>query len=209
MQIQVENLGRKFNRDWIFRNFDTIFQSNQPVAITGANGSGKSTLLQIIAAILPATEGKVKYTYREKNIEEDKIFRYLSLAAPYQELIEEFTLQELVAFHLQFKSFRNQLAAGEFIKKTGLEKARNKPVKNFSSGMKQRLKLGLAFFSDTPILLLDEPTSNLDKNGVDWYQQHLAENVANRLVIICSNQPYEYELCKRIIHIQDSLIDIR
>ncbi|QHT67536.1 ATP-binding cassette domain-containing protein [Rhodocytophaga rosea] len=209
MQIQVENLGRKFNKDWIFRNFDTTFQSNQPVAITGANGSGKSTLLQIIAAILPATEGKVKYTYRQKNIEEDKIFRYLSLAAPYQELIEEFTLQESVVFHLQFKPFRNQLAAGEFIKKIGLEKARNKPVKNFSSGMKQRLKLGLAFFSDTPILLLDEPTSNLDKNGVDWYQQHLSDNIADRLVLICSNQPYEYEICKRIIHIQDSLIYIR
>jgi ABC-type multidrug transport system ATPase subunit len=209
MQIQVENLGRKFNRDWIFRNFSATFQSNQPVAITGANGSGKSTLLQIIAGILPATEGKVKYTFRQKSIDEDKIFRYLSLAAPYQELIEEFTLEESVTFHLQFKTFRNGLTAAHFIKKINLEKARNKPVKNFSSGMKQRLKLGLAFFSDTPILLLDEPTSNLDKNGVDWYQQHLSENISNRLVLICSNQPYEYEICNRIIHIQDSLIHIR
>jgi ABC-type multidrug transport system ATPase subunit len=209
MQIQVENLGRKFNKDWIFRNFDTTFQSNQPVAITGANGSGKSTLLQILAGILPATEGKVIYTFHQKNIEAEKIFRYLSLAAPYQELIEEFTLQESVAFHLQFKSFKNKLASNEFIKIIGLEKARHKPVKNFSSGMKQRLKLGLAFFSDTPILLLDEPTSNLDKNGVNWYQQYLGDNIADRLVLICSNQPYEYEMCKRIIHIQDSFIDIR
>lgn len=208
MQIHVENLGRKFNRDWIFRQLNVGFEINQLYAITGANGSGKSTLLQIISGMLPATEGTISYRYQQKPIEADQIFRYLVLAAPYQELVEEFTLKELVSFHLQFKKLTNGFSVNDFVEKIGLAKSRNKPVKNFSSGMKQRLKLGLAFYSDTPILLLDEPTSNLDKNGIAWYQQTVRENIANRLVIICSNQPYEYEFCRKILHIQNARIEI-
>lgn len=208
MQIQIENLGRKFHRDWIFRNFNINFHTDQPYAITGANGSGKSTLLQIIAGIMPATEGKVVYKFGQHIIDEDKMFRYIALAAPYQELIEEFTLKELVNFHLQFKKLKNNLTVKEFIQQIGLEKAANKLIKHFSSGMKQRLKLGLAFFSDTPVLLLDEPTSNLDKTGIGWYQQYITENISGRLVVICSNQPYEYEVCKNTLHIQDNHIEM-
>jgi ABC-type multidrug transport system ATPase subunit len=201
-------LGRKFNRDWIFRQLDFAFDENQTYAITGANGSGKSTLLQILSGMLPATEGTISYYHQQKQIDDDQVFRYLVLAAPYQELIEEFTLKELVSFHIQFKRFTRQFSVNSFIEKIGLEKARNKPVKYFSSGMKQRLKLGLAFYSDTPILLLDEPTSNLDKTGIAWYQQTVIENMANRLLIICSNQPYEYEFCRNILHIQNARVEL-
>jgi ABC-type multidrug transport system ATPase subunit len=208
MQIRVENLGKKFNRDWIFRNLTATFSTDTSYAITGANGSGKSTLLQTLAGILPPTEGKLHLVQNQKLIAPDEIFRYLGIAAPYQELIEEFTLSETVDFHTRFKPFRKGITAKKFIELIYLTKALHKPVKNFSSGMKQRLKLGLAFYSETPILLLDEPTSNLDKTGVDWYKQQIAAALPNRIVIVCSNQPYEYEFCKNILHIENAHVEL-
>jgi ABC-type multidrug transport system ATPase subunit len=208
MQIHVENLGKKFNRDWIFRNLTTTFSADVSYAITGANGSGKSTLLQTLAGILPATEGKLSLQHKRKMIAPDEMFRYLVMATPYQELIEEFTLAETVAFHTRFKPFRKGLTAQEFVERIYLPKAIHKPVKYFSSGMKQRLKLGLAFYSDTPVLLLDEPTSNLDKAGVVWYSQQIAQSLESRIVIICSNQPYEYEFCKRRLHIENAHVEL-
>jgi ABC-type multidrug transport system ATPase subunit len=206
MQITIENLGKKFNKDWIFRNLHTSLFTNQAYAVTGANGSGKSTLLQIIAGMLPATEGTISYRVEKQLIEADQIFRHIVMAAPYLELIEEFTLTELVQFHVQFKKFRNNLPIPDFINKIGLYKSRNKLIKYFSSGMKQRVKLGLAFYSDAALLFLDEPTSNLDNAGIAWYQQEVTANKAERLLIICSNQLHEYEFCKNILHIQDSSI---
>ncbi len=208
MEIFVEGLSKKFNRDWIFKNLSATFSINQSYAVTGANGSGKSTLLQVLAAIMPPTEGKIQYRIQQKIIPPDEIFRFLVMATPYQELIEEFTLAELVAFHSKFKPLKGSIAAKDFIDKIQLPKAYNKPVKNFSSGMKQRLKLGLAFYSDTPILLLDEPTSNLDKAGIMWYTQQIEENTKNRLVIVCSNQPYEYAFCKNVLLIENARIEI-
>jgi ABC-type multidrug transport system ATPase subunit len=208
MQINVNNLGKKFNRDWIFRNLTTSFSANISYAITGANGSGKSTLLQTLAGILPPTEGALSLQYHQQIISPDEMFRYLVMATPYQELIEEFTLAETVAFHTRFKPFRKEITAQEFVNLIYLPKALHKPVKYFSSGMKQRLKLGLAFYSDTPVLLLDEPTSNLDKAGVAWYSQQIAHSLQNRIVIICSNQPYEYEFCKKILHIENAHVEL-
>jgi ABC-type multidrug transport system ATPase subunit len=208
MQIQVENLGKKFNRDWIFRDLTTSFSIGTSYAITGANGSGKSTLLQTIAGILPPTEGKLHLQHNQQVVASDEMFRYLVLATPYQELIEEFTLAEAVDFHTRFKPFRKGITAKEFVELIYLPTALHKPVKNFSSGMKQRLKLGLAFYSDTPLLLLDEPTSNLDKTGIAWYSQQIAESLQNRIVIICSNQPHEYEFCKKVLHIENARIEL-
>lgn len=208
MQIVVENLGKKFNRDWIFRHLTTSFSTDVSYAITGSNGSGKSTLLQNLAGMLPPTEGKLNLKHNQKIINPDEIFSYLVIAAPYQELIEEFTLAEAVAFHTRFKPLKKGISIKDFVELIYLPKALHKPVKFFSSGMKQRLKLGLAFYSDTPILLLDEPTSNLDKTGIAWYSQQITQNLQNRIVIICSNQPYEYEFCKKILHIEDTYVKV-
>jgi ABC-type multidrug transport system ATPase subunit len=171
--------------------------------VIGANGSGKSTLLQVIAGILSPSDGSITYQTDNQVISPEKWFRHLAFASPYLELVEEFTLVELVKFHCQFKSFKNQLNPQDFIQLLGLEKSKNKALKYFSSGMKQRLKLGLAFYADTPILLLDEPTSNLDAQGIDWYKREILQSIAQRLVIICSNQPYEYDFCDNLLNINE------
>lgn len=204
MQIELENIGRRFNREWIFRNINYTFKQGSSYAVLGANGSGKSTLLSVISGSLTPSEGNLRYKEAAgKLIEVEDVFLKLSLAAPYLELIEEFTLAEIIDFHFQFKSYFPGLNAPELISLLGLEKSKNKALKFFSSGMKQRTKLALAVCSDTPILLLDEPTSNLDAHGIEWYYSLIREFAQNRLLIICSNQEHEYHFCENRIQVTD------
>jgi ABC-type multidrug transport system ATPase subunit len=203
MQISTKNLGKKFSNEWIFRNLNHTFQSGESYTFVGSNGSGKSTLLQVLSGYMPHSEGVIEYSIDTKKIEVDNFYKHLIIAAPYLELIEDFTLTELLEFHVKFKPLKNNLSIPEFIDFIELPKAKNKELKFFSSGMKQRVKLGLAFQSDCEILMLDEPTSNLDAQATDWYLRNVQEYSKNRLLFICSNQPAEYQFCKNILNIQD------
>ncbi|MBK5286642.1 MAG: ATP-binding cassette domain-containing protein, partial [Bacteroidia bacterium] len=162
-------------------------QPSGHVAILGLNGSGKSTLLQMIAGYVQPSAGKISFYADDVLIEEENIFHYVSLAAPYLELIEEYSLEEMVKFHYGFKNIINGMNSNDVIERSGLSSSTNKQVKNFSSGMKQRLKLALAILSDTPLLLLDEPLSNLDEQGELWYQQMVKDFSLERTVVVCSN----------------------
>ena len=203
MNIITQNLGKKFRNEWIFRNLNYEFQSGESYTFIGANGSGKSTLLQVLSGFMPHSEGLINYQNAQKPLTIDDYYKHLVIAAPYLELIEDFTLTEIIEFHIKFKPFKNNLSISEFIDFIELPKAKNKEVKFFSSGMKQRVKLGLAFWSDCEILMLDEPTSNLDAEAVSWYLRNVQEYSKNRLLMLCSNQPSEYEFCKNILNIQD------
>ncbi len=202
MRIALEQIGRRFNREWIFRNVNYVFESGKSYAILGANGSGKSTLLQVISGSLTSSEGKVNYFNNDVPIDIENVFPELSLAAPYLDLIEEFSLSEHIDFHFQFKKYRDGYNKGSLISLLDLQHSEHKALKNFSSGMKQRVKLALAFCSDTKVLLLDEPTSNLDLQGVEWYQSLIKQFSANRLVIVCSNQAHEYAFCDEQISVE-------
>ena len=203
MNITLQNIGRRFNRDWIFRGLDYTFNSGQAYAILGPNGSGKSTLLQVLNASLTPSAGTINYTFQDKSVEATEVFTHLSLAAPYLELIEEFTLTEMVDFHFKFKQYKPGIDKKELIGLLSLAKSENKLIRYFSSGMKQRLKLILAFCADTPILMLDEPTSNLDTQGVDWYLGLVEQFAIGRLTIVCSNQEHEYGFCNERLSISD------
>ena len=201
MQITLNNVGKRFNRDWIFRHFDYTFLGDKKYAITGSNGSGKSTLLQVIAGSISHNEGKVDFTIQQLKIEEEQHFKHISIAAPYLELIEEMTAREFLSFHKQFKLLT--LPDKEILEIVGLQKAFNKQIRYYSSGMKQRLKLAQAFFCNAPILLLDEPTTNLDAEGIALYQNLIDNYTAKKLVIISSNDLQEYKFCDAVIAIGD------
>ncbi|NEU09033.1 ATP-binding cassette domain-containing protein [Flavihumibacter sp. R14] len=203
MKINLENIGRRFNREWIFRSVTYQFDTGSSYAILGANGSGKSTLLQIIAGSLTPSEGHIIYNDDHKNIDVENIYQHLALSTPYLELIEEFSLPELVDFHFSFKNYHKGIDRQALTDLLGFAKIRNKPLRHFSSGMKQRVKLALAMCSDTPALLLDEPTANLDKQGVLWYQDLVSRFASDRLLIICSNQEHEYEFCDHRLQVMD------
>lgn len=191
MTLTTENLGKRFNREWIFRNFNYSFRSGI-YAITGPNGSGKSTLLQVLWGQLPASIGALAYKIDNYHIPVEDVYQHLAIAAPYMDLIEEFTLQEILKFHFSFKKPRNGKSLEELIELLELAHARNKVIGHFSSGMKQRLKLGLAFFSDVKLIFLDEPTTNLDKQSVEWYWRNFSQLGDNSVVFIGSNLENEY-----------------
>lgn len=197
MKIILQNIGKRFNREWIFRNVSHEFSVWNKYAILGTNGSGKSTLLQIIAGSLSQTEGEINYEHPESTIlNPESVFLHLSYAAPYLELPEEMTWKEAVRFHGKFKKFVLGFSEEKIISLSGLESSADKELRNFSSGMKQRARLSLAILSDTPLLLLDEPSTNLDQNGVKWYQNLISEFAKEKLVIVCSNyNKEEYSFC--------------
>ncbi|SMO40425.1 ABC transporter ATP-binding protein [Solitalea koreensis] len=203
MEITLQNIGRRFNREWIFRGIDYSFNEAESYAILGANGSGKSTLVQIVASNLSPSEGNITYTFKGEALEVENVFKHLSFASPYLELVEDFTLTEIIDFHFGFKEYLQGFDNKEIINLLGFEKYRNRCIKNFSSGMKQRVKLALAFCSSSPILLLDEPTANLDNQGIDWYLSLISRFSQNRLTLICSNQEHEYSFCKKRLNVQD------
>lgn len=203
MKIELENIGRRFNKEWIFRKIDYQFFQGQSYAILGPNGSGKSTFLQVLAGSLNPSIGKLNYSLDGKDIDVDTVFNQLSLATPYLELIEEFTLRELITYHFRFKRLLDGWNTDRIIQLLGLERSSDKEIRYFSSGMKQRTKLALACCADTPLLFLDEPTANLDTQGVEWYHQLITDFSNDRLIIICSNQEHEYSFCSHQLQISD------
>ena len=195
MEIAVDRLGKRYQHGWVFRNLSFLFQSNNIYGISGRNGSGKSTFLKIISGLLSATEGKIQYVSGQESVKREDIYQYLSVAAPYTELLEEFTLAEMIDFHTGFKPSDRFSDTAQWIEMMQLGSAAHRPMVQFSSGMKQRVKLGLALYSKAEIIFLDEPTSNLDENAKDWFFQHLDLQRQNKLIFIASNEEQDFKFC--------------
>lgn len=203
MTITVNDLSKRFNREWIFRDLDYTFTSGNIYAVTGPNGSGKSTLLQVLWGQLPPTGGNLHYERAGTAVPVETVFNNLSIATPYMDLIEEFTLKEMLNFHFGLKSPRAGIHQEELLSLMYLEEAAGKQLINFSSGMKQRLKLGLAFFTRADVYFLDEPGTNLDQRAFDWYTNQLKQLPREAIVFIASNNPAEYPENSIVLNIMD------
>ena len=201
MKVSLTDAGKRFNRDWIFRHLTYTFEEGQSYAIIGPNGSGKSTLLQVISGSMIINEGKCQWSLNGKSTEEP--FKQVSICAPYLEVVEEMTLKEFFLFHQGFKPFLPELTIDKIISLLGLEKAVNKQIRYYSSGMRQRVRLAQAIFSDVPAVLLDEPCTNLDTVGVNLYNQLINDFCKKRMVIVSSNDHHEYEFCQNRLNIMD------
>lgn len=197
------NIGKRYNKNYVFKNLSYVFEPNKTYAITGKNGSGKSTLLQIIYGYLTHSEGEILYTFNGIKINEGELYKHVSFTSPYLELPEDFTLAEILDFHFSLVQPVSSFNVAEVLKQSKLAGSENKFIKAFSSGMKQRLKLILAIYTQSPLLLLDEPTSNLDDEGMFWYKQTILSNHSKRTIIIASNQHFEYDFCDDVIKISD------
>jgi ABC-type multidrug transport system ATPase subunit len=203
LKIQFEEASKRFQYEWIFRNLTLTLSTGSSLAITGSNGSGKSTLLKSLSGAIPLSSGKINYQNDQVSVPESEWFTLLSIAAPYLELPEEFTLSELLDFHFKFKKPLQGISKQEILDVIYLKEHAQKTISQFSSGMKQRLKLGLALLSDVQLVLLDEPTSNLDRNGILWYQKMIGDFGSDRIMVVCSNEPREYEFCQQKIVLED------
>jgi len=203
MQISLAEACKRFNKEWIFKNLNFQFEAGKHYALVGNNGSGKSTLLQIIAGYSSLTKGSIDWSPCDAN----NIYEQISFAAPYLELVEEFTAAEQFEFQAQFKPIQKELSTEKILELIGLKNAAHKQIRYYSSGMKQRLKLALAIFSDCPILLLDEPCSNLDKEGYALYDTLIKDFAMHKLIIVGSNDPAEYHFCKSQVNLMDYKLD--
>lgn len=207
MTISLSDAGKRYNRDWIFRHLTYNFEAGKSYAITGPNGSGKSTLLQTIGGALHLNEGNIQFAVSSSDsavntpIAPENLYTYISICAPYLEVVEEMTGKEFLGFHSQFKPLIASVTIDEIISIVGLEKAANKQIRYYSSGMKQRMKLAQCIFSDVPVLLLDEPCTNLDAEGIKLYQKLIADYCANRLVVVSSNDDVEFGFCEERINV--------
>ena len=202
--LTLTNLSKKFSRQWIFRDVSITANEGDAIAITGYNGSGKSTLIQIIAGYITPTDGVIEYIIKGRKANPENFYKHISLAAPYLELIEEFTLKEMISFYGKFKSYPGDQDTERIIEAAGLPVASHKPLKHFSSGMKQRVKLTLALMADVSVVLLDEPHSNLDQNGIGWFTQLINAFKKDKILFISSNRMEEETvICNKFIKIEN------
>ena len=199
MKIELSNVSKRFHRNWVFKNISYEIASNDTVAIIGSNGSGKSTLLKIISSFIDPTNGSVKYFDGTREVSYEGIYRHIGICSPELSLIEELTMEELLKFHFTFKE--PICSMEDMYQLSGLQTAKNKVISEFSSGMKQRLKLLLSLYTKNEILLLDEPTVNMDEKGIAWYLEEIRRDIFPRTIIIASNQRYEYDFTKNVIDI--------
>jgi len=203
MKVSLTDAGKRFNRDWIFRHISYTFEKENSYAIIGPNGSGKSTLLQVLSGSMQLSEGNGQWTVRNGQLAMEVIYNHVAICAPYLEVVEEMTLKEFLEFHRHFKPFLSSMTVENIITIIGLQDAANKQIRYYSSGMKQRVKLAQAIFSDTSFLLLDEPCTNLDTMGIELYHRLIREYCKDRLVIVSSNDQTEYRFCTKKINITD------
>jgi len=204
MLIRANNLGKRFNKEWIFRNLSFEFIAGKSYAILGSNGSGKSTLLQVISGYARSSEGELEIAIDNNPESDEKLFKHVSLATPYLGIYEEYFLKEFLEFHFSLKPLKSNIELEELPELLQLSHALNRPIKQFSSGMKQRVRLGTAILTDSPFLFLDEPTSNLDQKGKTWYANLIKHHTNNRMVMVCSNhQKEEIFFCDEHLDIED------
>ena len=187
MDITLKDIGRRFGRDWIFRGVNLHIPAGSHTIITGPNGSGKSTLLMVLTGFMEASEGSVLRSENGVPFDVADAALKTSIATPYLELYEDLTLIEMIEFQAKFRSFVTNLSNSEVIRLMDLEPHANKRISHFSSGMRQRVRLALTILTDSSIIALDEPVSNLDRRAIEWYRNLLGEFALNRTVVVSTN----------------------
>ena len=185
MNIKFENVSKKFGAKKVIKNFSKSFKRKK-YAIIGDNGSGKSTLLQLISNLMTPSDGKIIYSLDDIKIDKELFIKKIIFSAPYQKLVEELTVKEFLIFHYKFRDYiKNPLT---ILSEFGLENFKNTQIKNLSSGSEQKLKLLISFNTKADFILLDEPTTNLDRKGITIYTKTIKKYSKDRGIIIATNR---------------------
>jgi ABC-type multidrug transport system ATPase subunit len=200
MHLELNRISKRYGYQWILRDLDLEISSGSILGINGLNGSGKSTLIKIISGFLSPSDGMIIHSIDNKKINIADVYKSVSWVAPYLSLTDNYTIEEMYNIQAKFKRMKTESFL-EFIDVIDLAEHQLKYIKDFSSGMQQRLQLGLAILSDTPLLLLDEPTSFLDSNAISWYHTLLQKHINDRTVVIASNDSGDLEECNESVDV--------
>lgn len=200
LALEVSGLTRAFNRRTVFAGVDIVLRETDSLTVTGRNGSGKSTLLKMLAGVLSPSRGSIDLSLDSKPVTTDQRFRYIGFVAPYLQLYDEFSAIENLKFVQRIRGLQaGEGALVELLKRLGLKDRMDDPLRTFSSGMKQRVKYAFALIHDPPVLLLDEPTANLDAAGIDAVYETIEAQKRRGIVIVATTNSDEIRRCARIL----------
>ena len=204
ISLQISGLRKEFDRRPVFKNLDLTLTNSDSIAITGRNGSGKSTLIKVLANVYTQTSGNIELTLDGNGIERQHYYKYLGFVSPYLNLYDEFTGYENLHFVTKVRGIKRE-GIDEVLSRVGLYDRRHDLVKIYSSGMKQRLKIAFSIIHNPQILMLDEPTSNLDSDGIKTVDEIAEEYKNGRILIIATNDEHEKNLCKGEINLNSQI----
>ena len=204
MDLSIQKLSKAFNQRTVFHELNFNIPSGARISISGPNGSGKSTLLKILSGGMLPSSGQVIYSIQGTEVPEDLVYRYVHFVAPYNTVIEELSLRELFEMHQRIGLLTEFTNYKDWASRLEYAFVPDRPIKTYSSGMKQRVKLGLALLDNRPLILLDEPGSNLDAQGKSWFYSLVNELKPTQTLIIATNEELEMALCSTGIQVDKS-----
>lgn len=202
------NLTKYYSHRLIFGNLTLTLNENSSVGIVGKNGSGKSTLIKVISGIISPSKGDMALEIDSKSIPKEVFFKHIGLMSPYLNLYDELSGYENLEFFMNIKcpdkpANERDEKINFLLESVGLFKRKKDLYKNYSSGMKQRLKLAFALLNDPLLLLLDEPCANLDKEGIEVVYRFAQEQRKKGMLMVATNEESDLQLCDSLINIED------
>ncbi len=201
--LKLESVTKIFGRRLIFKNINYTFHSGKVYGVAGSNGSGKSTLTKILGDIISSTRGKVTHFENEKQIISEKLHNKIGFVSPYLILYEEFSAEENLLHFSKIRGIKYDVERISYLlNEFNLYNRKNDLLNTYSSGMKQRMKFIFALQHNPPLLLFDEPTSNLDNSGKDKVYELIENESKEKLVIIASNEDNDLSVCSEILRIE-------
>ncbi len=201
--VEALELNKSFGRRLIFNDLQFRFDKSGVYGISGPNGSGKSTLVKIIAGILGASKGKIVHKMNDQEIAEERLHDHIGFVSPYLVLYEEFSTYENLKLFAEIRGVKfNKETVDYLLNKFLLYKRKDDLLKTYSSGMKQRVKFIFALMHSPQLLILDEPTSNLDDEGKNSVYELVREEGQKNIVLIASNEIHDLELCNEIVYLE-------
>lgn len=202
LSLKITKLTRRFGHRSVFRDIDFECGPGTSVCITGPNGSGKSTLLKIIAGLLAPSSGNITFSIDEKETTAETKRRSVRLVSPEMNLYDELTGSENLRFLSSISGVPvSQEKIGTILNSVGLGERGDDFFGEYSSGMKQRLKLASALMSDPPLLLLDEPSSNLDHDGREFVYRVMQEQKSRGILVYATNEQDEQRFGDKIVRL--------
>jgi heme exporter protein A len=201
--LTISGLTKEFSRRSIFRDVSSSLAMGDSLAITGRNGSGKSTLVKIICGLLSPTKGTIEFKNNGSTIPTEEVRNHIGFVSPYLQLYDEFSGIENLELLSTIRSDDRleQDRMEQLLNEVGLWERRHDFVRTYSSGMKQRLKYAFAVMHRPALLVLDEPTSNLDKEGVAMVKSLVARQKKNAILVVATNDAREAVWCKKRIEL--------
>jgi heme exporter protein A len=203
VHLAGDGLRKEYDRRTVFRDVSFSASAGETLLITGRNGSGKSTLVKIICGVLTPGGGTLSLRPDPHDLPRDQR-GLVGLVSPYLEMFDEFSAVENLAIAMGIRGLRfDPRAADALLERVAIFPRRHDPVRTYSSGMKQRVKYAFALIHTPPVLVLDEPMSNLDAEGIAIVRAVMAEQRRQGILVVATNDLSDIDAYERRVDLNE------